>query len=437
MNLENYESFGRYPKLLATDVIKLQWRNELPKFDSIGNSILPYGCGKSYGDVCLNEGGVLIDTRAMNKLISFDPENETLCCESGVTLAALLDFLEPRGFFLAVTPGTKHITVGGAIANDVHGKNHHRKGTFGTQVIRFELVRSNGEVLICSREENSEMFAATIGGLGLTGLITWAEFNVTKVPSPYIKMDSIKFDNLEEFFQINSEADKRFDYTVSWIDCAATGSRIGRGIYTGGNFTEVDTKISNHKDSGSPPNFPFEFPFINNATVNLFNKVYFNKQINKSETSITHYNPFFYPLDAVDGWNKAYGKNGFLQYQFLVPFGLEYDTVHKILMKVSESGLSSFLTVMKTFGDVASPGMLSFPRPGVNLAIDFRYNGKKTLDTLDLLDEIVRASGGSIYPAKDAHMSGEDFRRFYPLWQEFKKYKDPKFSSSFWRRVTK
>jgi FAD/FMN-containing dehydrogenase len=436
MNLENYESFGRYPRHLASDVIKLQWRKELPDLDNMDHSILPYGCGKSYGDVCLNKGGILVDTRGMNKLICFDPDNDIIKCESGVTLAALLDFLVPRGFFLSVTPGTKHITVGGAIANDVHGKNHHRKGTFGTQVISFELVRSNGDVLHCSREENPEMFDATIGGLGLTGLITWAEFRVTKVPSPYIKMDSIKFDNLEEFFEINSEADNRFDYTVSWIDCTATGSRIGRGIYTGGNFTEVDRKKSDLKESGNPPNFPLEYPFINNATVNLFNKLYFNKQINKSETSITHYNPFFYPLDAVDGWNKAYGKNGFLQYQFLVPFGREYDTVHKLLRKVSESGLSSFLTVMKTFGDVPSPGMLSFPKPGVNLAIDFRYNGRKTLETLNLLDEIVRNAGGSIYPAKDAHMSGEDFKRFYPMWKEFEKYKDLKFSSSFWRRVT-
>ena len=176
----------------------------------------------------------------MSKLISFDPKKETIKCEAGITLSALLDFLVPRGFFLAVTPGTKHITVGGAIANDVHGKNHHRKGTFGTQVISFEILRSNGEVIVCSQDDNSEMFKATIGGLGLTGLITWAEFKVSKVDSPYIKMNSIKFDSLGEFFEINSEADKQFDFTVSWIDCTAKGSRIGRGLYTGGNFTKVD-----------------------------------------------------------------------------------------------------------------------------------------------------------------------------------------------------
>lgn len=437
MNPENYESFGRYPKHYPADVIKLQWRKELPDIDKISTSILPYGCGKSYGDVCLNKNGTLIDTRGMNKLIDFDEENETITCEAGMTLSALLDFLVPRGYFLAVTPGTKHITVGGAIANDVHGKNHHRMGTFGTQTLKFELVRSDGTSMICSRDENPDMFAATIGGLGLTGLITWAEFRVIRIPSPYIKMDSIKFDNLEEFFKINSEADKRFDYTVSWIDCTASGSRIGRGIYTGGNFFDQHTRTSDMKEGGSPPNFPLEYPFINNATVNIFNKLYFNKQINKTETSVTHYNPFFYPLDAVEGWNKAYGKKGFLQYQFLVPFGKEYDTVYLLLRKISESGLSSFLTVMKTFGNVSSPGMLSFPRPGVNLAIDFRYEGQKTLDTLDLLDDIVRSADGSIYPAKDAHMSGEDFRRFYPNWVEFKKYKDPMFSSSFWRRVTK
>jgi FAD/FMN-containing dehydrogenase len=279
------------------------------------------------------------------------------------------------------------------------------------------------------------MFNATIGGLGLTGLITWVEFGIKPCPSGFFAMEAIKFDSLDEFFEINTQSEKDFEYTVSWVDCTAKGRHLGRGIYNRGNHADP-------KDYDLPPlpqmkmkKFPFDAPFINSLTVNMFNFMYFNKQIHKKASMVVHYDPFFYPLDAMLDWNKAYGKNGFLQYQFVIPFGNEKKVVRQILQNVSQSGLSSFLTVLKTFGDKKSPGMLSFPRPGVTMAIDFRVT-PRTFDILLELDKLVRDNGGVLYPAKDARMLASDFRKFYPNWQEFAKYIDPKFSSSFWRRVT-
>ncbi len=435
MNLSDYESWGRWPKHLPYDVKKLFWRSDIPDLIDFKKSVLPYGCGKSYGDSCLNENGILLDTRGMNRLISFDREKGILRCEAGVTLEQILDFAVPLGWFPSATPGTKLITVGGALANDVHGKNHHKGGTFGRHVLKFELLRSDGERIICSREENSGMFHATIGGLGLTGIVTWLEMQLQHCPSEFFAMEAIKYDRLEEFFEINEESEKDFDYTVAWVDCTATGSSRGRGIYNRGSHADPAKMAVPEVKKKEPKALPVEAPFINNITVNAFNMLYYNKQVNKIERNIVHYDPFFYPLDGVYHWNRAYGKNGFLQYQFVIPFGKEREAYNEFLDLVSRSGLSSFLTVMKTFGDVESPGMMSFPRPGVNMAIDFRMTGKKTLLLLNELDRVVRDAGGGFYPAKDARMSSDDFKKFYPRWKEFLEYKDPKFSSSFWRRV--
>lgn len=432
MNINEYESWGRYPKHKPCDVEKIFWRSDLPDLSKYDKPILAYGCGKSYGDSCLNDGGILLDIRGMDKLISFDTDNGIIKCEAGFTLAELLEIAVPRGWFPASTPGTKYITVGGALANDVHGKNHHKGGTFGCHVISFELVRSDGTRIICSQDENPVMYAATIGGLGLTGLITWVEFQLKACDGPYFDMEAIKYNSLDEFFEINEESEKYFDYTVAWVDTTASDGNLGRGIYNRGNHATNNKKQIESK--GQIP-FPIEAPFINSFSVKAFNTLYFWKQAKPIERQTVHYDPFFYPLDAVANWNKAYGKNGFLQYQFVIPFENDSIALKRILKKIANSGMSSFLTVIKTFGDIKSPGMLSFPRPGVNMAIDFRMQGPKTLEFLRKLDEIVVASGGAIYPAKDARMSAEDFKAFYPNWQEFSKYIDPAFSSSFWRRV--
>lgn len=431
---EKFFSFGRYPKVKHRDIIKIIWKNELPDLSQFDSEILPVGLGKSYGDSCLNEDGIVINTTGLNKFIEFDKDNNLLTVESGVTLSDCLDFLIPRGYFLITTPGTKNITVGGAIANDVHGKNHHKSGTFGNHVESFRLLRSDNKIYNCSNSENIELYKATIGGLGLTGIIIDATFKVKPVETSYIDIKSIKFDNIYEFLEINSELEKKYEFTVSWIDSTASGSELGRGIYSAGNF-------SNHlcnkekKESNKVIPFPIELPLINNITVKTFNSLFYNKQIKKIETETVHYNPFFYPLDKIDGWNKAYGKKGFIQYQFVIPFGHNIDNLIKILSVIANSGLSSFLTVLKTFGDVSSPGMLSFPRPGITMAIDFSMQNRKIFDVLKQTDEILKQTGGVIYPAKDARMSANNFQIFYPQWKEFSQYIDPKFSSSFWRRV--
>ena len=304
----NYESWGRYPKLSPSNVVKVFWQDQIPDFRSIESTVLPFGYGKSYGDSCQNEGGVLIDTSALNRFIDFDPQNGLFRCEAGVTLASILDFIVPRGWFLASTPGTKFISVAGALANDVHGKNHHRNGTFGSSTTRFELLRSNGERLICSRDENIDLFNATIGGLGLTGLITWVEFKIKPCPSAFFAMESIKFDCLDEFFEINEDSEKNFDYTVSWVDCTKSGSNLGRGIYNRGNHASPEKYDLPKLPKQKLINFPFDAPFINEFSVNIFNSLYFNKQIGLYSKQVVHYDPFFYPLDAILNWNKALRK---------------------------------------------------------------------------------------------------------------------------------
>lgn len=435
-----YESWGRYPKV-EQKVTVLEWLdgNFLPKTEE---SLLAFGQGRSYGDSCLNDGGRLLSTSKLRRFINFNTETGILRCEAGVTLAEILSVFVPKGWFLPVTPGTKFVSVGGAIANDVHGKNHHRSGTFGCHVRQFELLRSDGERLLCSNDSNKELFLATIGGLGLTGFITWAEIQLKPVAGPYIDMESIKFGSLDEFFEISADSDKDFDYTVAWLDCVASGDNFGRGIFMRGNHSH---KIDNaSKDEGfisklkSSLQVPFDAPgfMLNNFTVKAFNILYYAKQRQKELKTTTHYDPFFYPLDAVQHWNRIYGKRGFMQFQSVVPKSKDNHVIKAILSKIVESGRASFLAVLKEFGDLSSPGLLSFPRPGVTLCLDFPNQGKATLKLLRELEELSRESRGAMYPAKDACMSPESFSAFYPFWHQLNDFRDPKFSSSFWRRVT-
>jgi FAD/FMN-containing dehydrogenase len=375
----------------------------------------------------------------MNKFISFDKSTGVLSCEGGTTLDQILQLTVPCGWFLPTTPGTKFVTVGGAIANDVHGKNHHRAGTFGCHVRRFELRRSDGETLICSTGENPEWFQATIGGLGLTGLITWATFQLRAIDSSFISMESIKFGNLTEFFAISEDSDRDFEYTVAWIDALARGANLGRGIFMRGNHAAKTSTHGLAVHGKQKLEIPVDAPnfLLNPVTVRGFNFAYYQKQQTKVKRSVTHYDPFFYPLDAIGKWNRIYGRRGFFQYQSLVPFTDGPEVSREMLSRIGRSGQASFLTVLKTFGRVSSPGILSFPRPGITLALDFPNNGQSTVKLFAELDEIVRNAGGRIYPAKDARMSAQDFQDAYSQWGFFARYIDPHFSSSFWRRVTK
>jgi len=429
------ESWGRYPK--ATHSLhRLAWRSD-PFPNGLAQPVLPFGLGRSYGDSCLNDGGSLLLTRALNHFLAFDEEQGLLQCEAGVNLDEVLRFIVPRGWFLPTTPGTKFVTVGGAIANDIHGKNHHRAGTFGCNVTRFELLRSNGERLLCSPEQNSALFAATIGGLGLTGIITWAEFRLRRISNSMIEMESLPYANLSEFIEISAESDEHFEHTVAWLDCLAEGPSLGRGIFMRGNHAgpeNHDLRVHRAPSLSVPVEFP-DF-VLNQYSIKAFNALYYAKGCLANTRSTVHYEPFFYPLDAINHWNRIYGRRGFFQYQFVIPFSGDQGAIREIISRIAASGQGSFLAVLKTFGDRPSPGMLSFPAPGVTLALDFSNQGPDTLRLFNELDSVVLEAGGRLYPAKDARMSAYSFQDRYPRWQEFSQYIDPQFSSSFWRRVT-
>ena len=399
-----------------------------------GRSILPFGLGRSYGDSCINDNNAIIETSRLSCFISFDSQRGVVRAESGVSLATILEVFVPRGWFLPVTPGTKFVTLGGAIANDIHGKNHHKAGTFGKHVLSFGLLRSDGSHLTCSPSENTPLYNATIGGLGLTGLITWVDLQLIPIQSPYLDTRTTKFRNLDEFFDISAESDVLFDYSVSWVDCTSEGQHLGRGLFMAGNFSQRSKSRSASKLSIP---FPCEAPswLLNSLFMRSFNTLYYNKQLSRSVDALTHYEPFFYPLDAILNWNRMYGKRGFFQYQLVVPFDRDRSVIKEVFKRITRSKRASFLAVLKTFGAVESPGVLSFPAQGVTLALDFPNDGKPTLALMDELDSIVREAKGRVYAAKDARMSPEMFKLSYPRLEEFKAFIDPRFSSSLWRRV--
>lgn len=434
------ESWGRFPKSHHTHLSNVAWDADLPKLNALNGSgkVLAYGYGRSYGDSCLNDGGTLLDLTGMRRFISFDQTTGVLRCEAGMMLADIAEWGVPRGWFLPVTPGTKFVSVGGAIANDVHGKNHHRDGTLGRHVLRFELLRSDGSRFVCTPTENSEFFRATIGGLGLTGLILWAEIQLAPIPGPYIAQQQIRFRSIDEFFELNQDTDERFQFTVSWVDCLAVGPSLGRGFMMLGNYDRLQPRPGHGPKPQSLLTVPIDAPafLLNPLTVKLFNTAIYATQVQRVSTKLVDWNKFFYPLDSVNRWNKLYGKPGFLQYQFVVPFNDNFRALKAIMGQVAKSGEASFLVVLKTFGNLQSPGMLSFPREGVTMTLDFPFRGQKTLALLETLDGIVREAGGAVYPAKDARMSAASFQAFFPMWREFSQYVDPNFSSNFWRRVT-
>lgn len=431
-----YPSWGRFPVVAPARAERVTWRNAIPPLATLPGPLLPYAYGRSYGDSCLNEGGTLLDVRGLDRLIAFDTERGILRCEVGVTFAQLLPVIVPRGWFLPVSPGTKYVSVGGAIANDIHGKNHHRGGTFGRHVTRLEIVRTHGERLECSPTAHGDLFRATIGGLGLTGLMTWAEFQLKPITNAYITQEIIKFDSLDEWLQITAASDRDWEYTVSWADCLVGPPRYTRGLFIRGNH-DTDPARPRILKPGPTLAMPVDAPnfALNTLTVKAFNALYYGRQRAKQVERVLPYEPFFYPLDAIRGWNRMYGRRGFFQYQCVVPLGGDNAPIKEIFRRIHAAGAGSFLVVLKTFGDIASPGLMSFPQPGITLALDFANDGAKTLRLLDDLDAVVRDSGGRIYPAKDARMSGEMFRASFPQWREFAASVDPHFSSSFWRRV--
>ncbi|MEN6542645.1 FAD-binding oxidoreductase [Parvibaculum sp.] len=428
-------SWGRYPRLAQRVVHMADRRGALPL--PAEGSILPYGLGRSYGDSCLNGGGTLIATRGLDRFISFDRESGEITCEAGVSLAEIIEVALPHGWFLPATPGTKFVTLGGAIANDVHGKNHHRDGTFGLHVKSFELLRSDGTRLRCSPEENADYFAASIGGLGLTGLITTATLKLKRVGSAFLGGQSIKFGSLDEFFDLSAESAATHEYVVSWIDCLGEGETLGRGHFLRANFLSAEEAAGMRSRRSLPLAVPVTPPvsLVNRLTLKAFNAAYYNRQSVRVAQKTWGVDGFHYPLDAIANWNRIYGPRGFLQYQAVVPPRDQRDVAEALLEEIARSGQGSFLVVLKVFGDRRSPGLMSFPMPGTTLALDFPILGEATFKLLDRLDAIVVEAGGRIYAAKDARMAPETFARGYPDIETFRKFVDPRMSSSFARRV--
>ena len=396
-------------------------------------SVLAYGNGRSYGDSCLNVGAALAPTRSLDRFIAMDAERGILTCEAGVLLDEILRIAMPVKWFVPVTPGTRFVTLGGAIANDVHGKNHHRAGTLGRHLLRFELLRSDGQRLICSPTENTPLFRATIGGLGLTGIITWASLQLRPIQGPAMDVETIRFANLTEFLELQTRSDRDFEYTVSWVDCLGTGRQLGRGLFQRANHAAADAqaKQAEPRHRGVPLTPPFSL--INSASLRIFNTLYYH--LSRPKRSIQRFEPFFYPLDGISHWNRLYGPRGLYQYQCVIPAAVAREGITELLRTIARSGQGSFLAVLKGFGELESPGMLSFPRPGLTLALDFPNKGARLETLFNDLDSIVQHAGGRLYPAKDGRMPGKLFRAGFPAWEAFTQFIDPGCSSSFWRRV--
>lgn len=389
---------------------------------------LAFGMGRSYGDVCLNPGGTLWDLRSLDRFIAFDEQTGRLRCESGTLLREIQHFGVTRGWMLPVVPGTQFVTVGGAIANDVHGKNHHRYGCFGDHVTQLTLARTSGELLNCVPGDT--MFAATIGGLGLTGVITQAELQLRRIPGPWLDVETQPYEDLQEFFALADASEADWEHTVSWIDCLHSS---GRGIFMRANSVAVDQP---EPPSRADLRFPFVPPIslVNRLSLRPFNALYYH--LKKTQTRhLQHYVQFFHPLDRIQNWNRLYGPQGFYQYQCVLPREVGAAGVQALLKTISSAGMGSFLAVLKTFGQRESVGMLSFARPGVTLALDFPNAGAPTRALFERLDAIVMEAGGRLYPAKDARMPRALFEAGYPRLKDFLPLRDAGISSAMSRRL--
>ena len=417
------------------------WRDE--ELRDASSTVLAIGNRRSYGDVGVNEGQVVIDMMGLKRFISFDRSSGVIRCEAGVTLREIADVTIPAGWFLPVTPGTSFVSLGGAVANDVHGKNHHVVGSFGCHVRAFELRRSSGESLYCSPDQNAELFAATIGGCGLTGTIVWVEISLKRVANTTLKVESIAYDSYDEFLRLSTESETTHEYCVSWIDCLARGASVGSGVFFRANHIDHEASEGElgcprsdwwqRKSKSVPALVGKGFPLINPLSLRAFNALYTRTHAG-SKSYVESFQKYFYPLDSLSNWNRIYGRRGFYQFQCVVPFANQ-SAIADILNHISAAGQGSFLSVLKTMGERKSPGLMSFCRPGVTLALDFPNSGSKTLKLLSELESIVVEADGAIYPAKDAVMTADTFRRCFPAIDVFKAHVDSAYSSGFWRRV--
>lgn len=416
-----------------------------------GRPGLPLGQARSYGDVCLNPHGRLWSTAGLDRFMHFDAALGRLRCEAGVTLAQIQHRFAPRGWRLPVTPGTLQVSVGGAIANDVHGKNHQLHGSFGHHVLQLQLQRSDGQLIDCSRTQHADWLAATVGGLGLTGLITSAELQLVPSCGPWLASETLAFGSLQEFLQIDDATQAEgaaaphpdpdgsapqpsivWEHTVAWLDLSARGGC--RGLYMRAKPLPSGPQAPALAGRPRKPRrVPFTTPMslVNGLTLPLLNSAYFHAK--RRGPAVVQADKFLYPLDAVEGWNRLYGPRGFYQHQCVVP--RDAAVLAALLREIGRSGQGSMLNVLKTLGPRGGAGLLSFARPGLTLAVDLANRGERTLALLAKLEAIVAEAGGRLYPAKDASMSRASFERGYPRLPEFLPYRDGGISSAMSRRL--
>jgi decaprenylphospho-beta-D-ribofuranose 2-oxidase len=413
-------NWGNYP-VMESDERLFSFDDQLSQLVKDSTHFIPRGNGRCYGDASLGEE--TISTLKYDKILSFDTVNGIFECQSGLVLDQLLEVTVPQGWFLPVTPGTKFITVGGAVGSDVHGKNHHVDGSFSNHIVDMDILLASGEVITCSPQLHPDLFEATCGGMGLTGMVTKIKFRLKKIETSYIKQKQVKAENLEEIIRLFDEY-KHYTYSVAWIDCLKKGQHFGRSILIlGEHATVADLDEKKKKAPLQLPRkkqitFPFNLPswVLNSFTVKLFNFLYYGKNFKKEINNIVSYEPFFYPLDAILHWNRGYGKKGFVQYQFVLPLHAKQGLID-ILHRISDKGLGSFLAVLKVFGKQES--MISFPEEGYTLALDFPVR-PGLFEFLDELDQVVLKYGGRLYMSKDARMKPEVLKAGYPRLEEFK-----------------
>jgi decaprenylphospho-beta-D-ribofuranose 2-oxidase len=408
-------------------------------------SVISRGLGRGYGDSALNSDGGVILHQHLNRFISLDPSTGILECEAGVSLAEILDIIVPKGFFLPVTPGTKFVTIGGAIAADVHGKNHHRDGSISEFLLDFKLMLPSGQIITCSPTENIEEFSATVGGMGLTGAIVSARLRLVPVQSAFITVDYKRAANIDAALDMFASGDDAYPYSVAWIDCLATGSSMGRSVLMRGSHANVADLSAEYRDAplNLPPKRKHSVPLfmpgflLNSLSIRMFNSHFYRK--NKDARRVVDYDSFFYPLDGVLHWNRLYGKRGFLQYQAVIPLEASRRGLIKMLDALTTTRAASFLAVLKTMGQ-SSRGLLSFGMPGHSLALDIPYHGPQTVELAHQLDQIVLEHGGRVYLAKDACMERSTFSAMYPKLPEFQRIQqrldpDRRLASSQSRRL--
>jgi len=413
-------NWGNYP-VIESDERSFSFTSQLEELMSSNDRFIPRGNGRCYGDASL--ASKTISTLKYDKILSFDTAKGIFECQSGLTLDKILEVIVPKGWFLPVTPGTKFITVGGAVASDVHGKNHHIDGSFSNNIIDMDIALSSMKIITCSLQQHVDLFEATCGGMGLTGIITRIKFRLKKIETSFIKQKQVKAENLEEIIRLFDKYN-HYTYSVAWIDCLKKGKNFGRSILILGEHAAMDELNEMQKKEPlklpkkKQVTFPFNLPswVLNAFTVKTFNFLYYGKNFKKEINNIVSYEPFFYPLDAILHWNRGYGKNGFVQYQFVLPLDAKQGLI-EILQRISDNGLGSFLAVLKVFGKQES--IISFPKEGYTLALDFPVR-KGLLEFLDELDKVVLRYGGRIYMSKDARMKPEILHGGYPELEKFK-----------------